>query len=188
MAAGNSYPAVALDQDGRVVDSQTIIQFTDAADQPSRSGGGSQPGVWKDYATAASNPGLQGITVGNGTLVARWWTPAAVVAALATDPFLCTVYFRFTLGSTSAVIGAMQANLPEGVDGSAFNMSVADVASLDAPPGMVIASLGDGGAFSTFVGLNGGLKGWDDTNPGTWAEGDTLIITATFQASFYEPD
>jgi hypothetical protein len=41
MANGNSYPAIPLDAEGNVVDSMTVIQFTDDADQPG-SGGGSQ--------------------------------------------------------------------------------------------------------------------------------------------------
>lgn len=39
-APGNSYPAVALDQDGKVVDSMAAIQFTDDSDQPGTGGGG----------------------------------------------------------------------------------------------------------------------------------------------------
>lgn len=93
MAAGNSYPAVALDQDGRVVDSQTVIQFTDAADQPSRSGGGSQV-----VFTAK-------VSLSSAQLLALFSSPVTLVAAPGAGKAIQVlgVFGAFTAGGTPYV-------------------------------------------------------------------------------------
>lgn len=96
MAAGNSYPAVALDQDGRVVDSQTVIQFTDAADQPSRSGGGSQPHTQATYDDS--------ITIAAGDSANASWGDAAGDELLdLTDPENPTIVVTGTYAFTCQI-------------------------------------------------------------------------------------
>lgn len=147
-------------------------------------------GVWKVYGVDSDNPGLSGgLTVGDGVMVAKWWTPGRIVAALETSPFLCSVFFKFTLGSTSAVTGTIGVGLPTAVDGTAFAVCVAGDPALVYPPLTAISQFASGGSHSTVVGLGDGvLSNWDDTHPAVWAPGDFFVVSGLLLASFYEPD
>ena len=60
MANGNSYPAVQLDAKGNVVDSGTVIQFTDSGDEPGTGGGGGLPTGWTQSGNPADVDGHSG--------------------------------------------------------------------------------------------------------------------------------
>lgn len=63
MALGDSYPVELLDDQGnRVATEVAAVQFTDGADQPSRSGGGSNPGLFETPGSGSPTPDDQDIT------------------------------------------------------------------------------------------------------------------------------
>jgi hypothetical protein len=155
--------------------------------------GGSQPGVWKDYGVDSTNPGLKvagGVTVGDGTLTARWWTPAAVVASPATDPFLCVVYMELMFGSTTALT-AFLPDLPTGVDGTGNVILPAGATpSNGAAPYWLASARIISVTFAGYCVGSSSVKSFDGTIwgaavPGVWAEFDRISITATLQAVFY---
>lgn len=150
-------------------------------------GGGASGGVWKIYGTDSNaTPPIAGITVGNGVLEGKWWTEKAVVADPATDPFLCHVYAKFTLGSTSSVDSQPQLLLPYLVDGSGNDLVPADnlanvfaaavLGSTGYPGAGVLTS---GAQIATLAGV-----AWGTTSPAVWAEGDSMIVQGTFRAKF----
>lgn len=153
--------------------------------------GGGSSGVWKTYGTDSTGLPLSGVTVGNGALVGRWWTDRAVTSGLSETAFLCHVAIAFTLGSSSSVDGAIIAALPALVDGSGYNLLPAGGYPFVA---CGQAAAGDGGSFGGIgaVALGAGIGAvqsfdgtpWAAAVPFTWADGDQLLITATFLAQF----
>lgn len=180
---GNPYPADVATADGDVRIGGEIT-FTDPDNQP---GGGSQPGVWKTYGVDSTGLPLSGVTVGNGTLVGRWWTPAAVVPDPATDPFLCFLEIRLKLGSTSSIDDNIRILPPALVDASGNDIAILGDAiwvnalayqGVDYRPGFA------GGINTHEIYSMDGTTEWDATHPIVWAEGDVLVIQATFEAQF----
>jgi len=148
---------------------------------------GAGGGIWKTFGidSDASGPILN-VTVGNGTMVGKWWTPAPVVAALATDPFLCIYYAYFTLGTTSSIDATPEVALPTDVDGSGL--------FLLAVPGINYQPIG-GSAYEDGGSMHGAvMKGfrpttdagteWSSTVPFTWGVGDRMVFQSTFLAQF----
>jgi len=159
---------------------------------PGGSGGGL--GIWKTYVDNASNVPLSGVAVGDGLLVGKWWTPAAVVADLATDPFLVVLTAQMSFGSTSSVDDVLGLDLPLAVDGSPYGLAPASSDSGAMwTPGGISARVG-GIQYPGFVfdvGA-GGIIGpdstaWDTTHPAAWASGDKIGISLVFQAVFENP-
>jgi len=60
VANGNSYPAVQLDAKGNVVDSGTVIQFTDSGDEPGSGSGGLAFTGWTEDASNPANVDTNG--------------------------------------------------------------------------------------------------------------------------------
>lgn len=147
-------------------------------------GGGSGLGVWKTYGDDSSNPALDGVTVGDGTLDGRWWTPAAVVPAVETAPFLCILDIDFTLGSTSTIDGNIVVNYPKLVDGSSFDIVTSSVDAIFLAFGHITATetFGSGTVGGTIKSADGTV--WDATHPGVWGAPSVLVVSATFQAVF----
>lgn len=79
----------------------TLSAPGDSADWKPAAGGGGL-GVWHDWFDHgnAVQP-IRGVTLGNGTLVAKWWSPAEVEIAFDTQPFLAHVYIVLKFGSTT---------------------------------------------------------------------------------------
>lgn len=167
-------------------------------------------GVWKTYGIESSNANpFLGIDIGNGRLIARWWTPAPVVAAYATPPFLTFVTAALEFGSTTEVTGPITFQGPFGVDGEALEidnfLTQADSGTPDDFFGLVpthaMARLGGGSPqyfagvglspsdacvlFSTNADQSNPALSWRATIPGTWAEGDLLAVNRTYLGAFY---
>ena len=159
-------------------------------------GGGSGLGVWSNYVDRASNRGLSGITIGNGILIDRWWTPGPVAVDVGSDPFLFSMHVSFKLGSTSSVNGTLSVRMPQLIDAIVPNIDIYSVVADSTDgffPGLAIAR--DSSAGTNFPGLVSladeiiSLDGtpWDATHPFTWAISDELIFASTIQA-FYTLD
>lgn len=171
---------------------------------------GSPLGVWKTYGVDSvfANP-FSNITIGNGTLAARWWTPGPVVAAFETPPFLVVICVALKFGSTTSVTGVISFGGPAGVDGTDLEIDPfllqSDIGSPDdfqgawptqaqafingTPSGRQYPGFGvfppDATAFVT-VGdnpISGSL--WNATTPDTWTEGSLLSVQRTFMGAFY---
>lgn len=147
-------------------------------------------GVWKTYGVDSYAPflPLAGVTVGNGTLIGRWWTPGPVVADPDTPPFACLLHIFFAMGSTSSVGSDMFVRFPILVDGTGNDLVPSNlftpimVGSIVAATG-VIQSVGfsyNNGSIRDVT----GATSWGPTVPGVWADGDILNVDVAFQAKF----
>lgn len=124
-----------------------------------------------DFSTTAWTtyvPITSGLTIGNGTLSARFKQFGKVVHVLS----------QFTLGSTSVIGTDPRIQLP--------------VAELNAVPSLGLARFVDASANAHFigwwregyVGVNGGPFGQiSSTVPFTWAAGDTIFLSITYEAA-----
>lgn len=160
-------------------------------------------GAWKTFAEDASSDPIAfvggSLTLGDGILWGRWWTPGPVELSPTNDtPFLCIIEAFLQLGSTSSFTGKPHLNLPEGIDGDAnYNIVMADDAdypfltSVTHAFAKIAALAGAHRAFGIGQGLNvlystseapGSTAIWDPTTPETWAEGDSLYLVSTFRA------
>lgn len=141
-------------------------------------------GVWKEYGVDSNNQAISGVTVGDGSLVGKWWTPGTVVPSVDTDPFLCTIIANFRLGTTSTVDGSFGFALPRIVDGLPFNIAPAD--TFEANGFAEASGIGDfpGAAIgdADIIGADG--VSWDATHPFVWADAHNLMISVTFLARF----
>lgn len=166
-------------------------------------------GLWKNYGDEGgiTNP-FTGVTIGNGTLVARYWKPAPVPIAFATPPFLCFIYVALKFGSTTSVDGPIIFQEPTGLD-AAFEidpyLAPSDSGSPDnfmsacptlaqafiagTPSGRSYPGVGvtptDGTQFVT-VGTDPiAGSAWDVGVPDTWTEGSLLAVQRTYLGAFY---
>lgn len=143
--------------------------------------GRSSAGIWQDLVAMGAwttwSPTLTNLSLGNGTLIAKYWRSGRTVG----------VRLRFTLGSTSTVGTQPTFSLP--VNGAADYVSEWVIGN---------ATLIDNGvkAWSGYVqmtGANSALIRADDgagafttvtaTVPFTWATGDYFMLTATYEAA-----
>jgi hypothetical protein len=125
-------------------------------------------GIW-----AAYSPILTGITQGNGTLQARWIIIGKKV----------TVNFRFILGSTSAVTGDIYFSLPTagltfcGASGWTEDSSTGVVYNMTIPATTDTAYMRYTATNATY----GTSATANSTVPFTWATGDQIICTITYE-------
>lgn len=124
-------------------------------------------GGWDDYTPVNSN-----ITVGNGTVDARWCQMGPVV------------YFswHFELGSTSSFTGPVSVGLPTAVAASAtpFTVFLARARDITANYHAITAAAVPGGTLVALQANNGGPV--NATTPFTWAQGDLLTVSGWFEA------
>lgn len=144
---------------------------------PWMSGGSEAGGLWQPY-----TPALGGITLGNGTVTARFTENGK------------TVHFwvNFVLGTTSSVDGTIEIGTPSTgftTTGFVYPMGTA-LAKLDGATGSNVfkgftTNGGDGPVTVARIvaanGTNGGL--WGPTVPFSWSDGDTLALMAMYEAA-----
>lgn len=149
--------------------------------------GGAGGGLWSDWDTYSSNQPIAGVTVGNGTLVGRWWTPMAVFDATEDLYFMCHYSIYFALGSTSSVDSTIYLNVPIDVYGISGRVIV-PVNGVHPP---LVAQAYEGGVNAVgiveFVG--GSIQGvdgvvWDAGAPVAWGENAVLRLEGSFYARF----
>lgn len=188
----------------------TLSEGDDASWKPAAASSG-RAGVWKTYGVDSLNasPFSNGVEVGNGILVARWWQEADVPVAFSTPPFLVYIYVALKFGSTTEVTGAIQFEGPFGMgDEHQFEIDAfLTQASDDNPdvfqsywPTQALASFpdGDGRAIpgsaitptdaSFFVSNSdpvGDATVWGIGTPGDWVEGSMLSIQRMYLGAFY---
>jgi hypothetical protein len=134
-----------------------------------------------DAAWPAWAPTWAGLTVGNGTVTARYTRTGRTIH----------YYLKVVFGSTSAVTGAVSFTLP-------VAPSAGRTASIDIPSKVQILDTGFGSftggtvwtAGSTvFIQVNGGagtyaqLLNLSATIPMTWATGDAIVVDGTYEAA-----
>lgn len=123
------------------------------------------------------NPTSTGITVGNGSIAAYYKQIGKIV----------TFSYRFTFGSTSSITGNINVTVPVGESSNASYTPVG-VMIQDSGTGYLI---GQGviisGAFWIYATNTGSSYGsgssFSSTVPITWATGDTLTISGTYEAA-----
>ena len=123
------------------------------------------------------SPTPAGITIGNGTLTTRYQKIGKTV----------NYYFRFLMGSTSAITGGIQFGLPvtplqTGVNGTSegiiFDVGVAAYkAYTENDGGTAYARI----ANSAATYLTGSV--FSSTTPMTWVTGDIMIFTGTYEVA-----
>ena len=126
---------------------------------------------------AAWTPTLAGITVGNGTTVARYAQSGKFV----------TGSFLFTLGSTSSITGPVSFTLP--VTAKSTNVLIGTVSFLDAGVGYIVGQplqssttlcylevLGTNTTYGSFVDITA-------TVPITWVSTDHLSCNFSYEAA-----
>jgi hypothetical protein len=127
-------------------------------------------GSWTNY-----TPTNSGITVGNGTQLARYTEVGKMV----------TVSYKFILGSTSSVSGAVTVGLPFAIG----NNTVATCAVITTDfAGATYTSMGfidssTGGVLIRPVKTNATYGTWDDNLGGawSWATSDNIYFTITYE-------
>lgn len=123
--------------------------------------------AWTSY-----TPTLTNITLGNGTVVARYLQIGKTI----------TVSFLFTAGSTTTYGGAFSVSLP--VTAQAGNASLAVGGCLANPAGTRFACVA-GLASTTTVSfaLPGGGSVGSPSAPGTWGTTSVMGFTITYEAA-----
>lgn len=127
-------------------------------------------GAWSTYAPTNTN-----ITVGNGTQAARW------------TRFGRTVHVAYSLvwGSTTSYGGDIQVGMPVAA-GAGVNAFVGSAEMFDSGTASFagVCRLAGGGSAATVIAADGaGDRAVDATNPMTWATGDTLRLSITYEAA-----
>lgn len=92
----------------------TLNDEDGASWQPPQQGA---PGVWHDWFDHGSSvQPIRGITLGNGILVAKWWSPAEVEIAFDTPPFLVIIAITLKFGSTTTADDTFAVTTPNFTD------------------------------------------------------------------------
>ena len=126
----------------------------------------------------AWTPSLTNITLGNGTIVARY--------ALIGD--LVVAQFQFTLGSTSAMGTNGEVSAPVTMVSSLDNMPIGVCAAHDLAASLYLGSVLEvGGKLRPAVGVASGTyvtaSGLSATIPMTWTTDDLLTFTVVYEAA-----
>ena len=148
-----------------------VLTASDLNSEFASKGDISTNGTWTSYTPSVSN-----ITVGNGTLTARYVTIGKLVMGR----------IEFTLGSTSAIGSSPQIGLPTtAVDNNAVSVTgkLTDAGSL------IYGQASDGGGGGTTVRLRyledsaDGVtsRPVDATSPFTWTDGDFFQIQFSYE-------
>jgi hypothetical protein len=134
-------------------------------------------GAWTTYTPSFSN-----LTKGNGTSEAAYMQAGKFV----------TVRFTFTLGSTSSVGTIPTISVPETMDTqylSSFALGTCHLYDLNTDqvyPGLVIPSTDRNSARPFAINTSGSLASYaivNATTPFTWATGDQMTMTFTYEAA-----
>lgn len=124
-----------------------------------------------DFSTTAwtaYTPTTSGLTLGDGTLAARFKQFGKVVHVLA----------QFTLGSTSAIGTDPNIGLPVGESVAIPSLGLARFVDVSANSHFI------GWWREGFIGVNGGPFGQiSSTVPFTWATGDIIFLSLTYEAA-----
>lgn len=129
-------------------------------------------GTWSTW-----SPTISGLTVGNGTSVARW----------VNGPKAVDFSWMFTFGSTSAVTGALKITLP--ATAKSANQGFGDAAAFDTSAGFYYPMFGttiDTSTINIWTGpttAGGRYINIGSTVPFTWAAGDVVAISGRYEAA-----
>lgn len=125
-------------------------------------------------------PTWTNVTVGNGTVVSFYARAGAIIVA----------QMRFTLGSTSAVSGAIQFSLPVNCDTTRGvrlgDSRIQDVSAPEVFASVVIAAANGTGQVQVLDSTNATSLDEDNTSgtvPMTWATGDVLDVNLCYLAN-----
>lgn len=127
-----------------------------------------------DFNWTSYTPTLTGFTVGNGSVTGRYAKlgKTVIVEVLA------------TLGSTSAVTGALSVNFPfTAARTKSVGRAVASPAGTTNYVLTALATNATGGVSIVVEGTNGALSSISSTSPATWASGGWLLIQVTYESA-----
>ena len=157
--------------------SVVTANITDAAVTPAKL----QSGTGSGWAWSTWTPTLTNLTLGNGTMTARYIQTGKMV----------TLAIAFSFGSTSSLSGGPSFSLPvtarTGIYGSGFPIGWA-VVKAGGGTNTPSTTMYNSSTTLTVQSLRADLTNayyqvFDSTHPGTWTTGDFMYIMATYEAA-----